>query len=277
MQNDPALLERARAALERGMARGPPEAYLASAQYRFNIGDAPGGAADLGLALLRAPMLGQAHELAGRILVEVGEIARARQHFTTAIALDPTRAHIVNADLARLDALEGWWERADRALAAIAADPDPAIAQLGAIHQARLASWRGDRELMTAFAEHFAPRLDRHAGPVMEVVNRAAETGHIDRAAWPTVLQLLGDAGRPQRGQLIGMQLLAEIALALDDIEVALDTLEAADGRGLIDVVVLDRCPLFDRAVGEPRFVALRGRVAERAARVLAAFHSTAG
>ena len=277
MQTDPTLIERARAALERGLALGPPEAYLASATFRFNTGDSVGGAADLGTALLRAPMLGQAHEMAGRILVEVGEVAQARQHFTTATALDPTRAHLVSADLARLDALEGWWERADRALAVIVADPDRSIAQLGGIFQARLAGWRGDRRLMTTMAETFAPRLGPYAGKLLELASRAAETGSIDRAAWPTFLQVFGGAGRPQRGQLMGLQLLSEIAIVLGNTEAALDTLEAADRMGLIDIVVLDRCPLFDRVLDEPRFQAVRGRVAERAALVLAAFRSAAG
>jgi serine/threonine-protein kinase len=277
MQADPALLDRARAGLERGLALGPPEAILASASFRFNTGDAEGGAADLGTALVRAPMLGQAHETAGRILVEIGEVAAARSHFTTAIALDPTRAHLLDVDLARLDALEGWWERADRTLAAIIADPDRSISELGGLAQSRLAGWRGDRQLLATVAKTFAPRLGPFAGRMVEVVSRAAVTGDIESEMWPAFLHLFGGAGRPHRGQLMGLQLLSEMALVLGKVGPALDALEAADRMGLIDIVVLDRCPLFDRLTDEPRFQAVRGRVAERAARVLAAFRAAAG
>jgi hypothetical protein len=130
---------------------------------------------------------------------------------------------------------------------------------------------------MTALAETFAPRLGPYASQMVKIVSHAADTGHIERDAWPMFVRVFGGAGRPQRGQLMGLQMLTEIALVLGNTEAALDTLEAADRMGLFDVVVLDRCPLFDRLVGDPRFQALRGQVAERAARVLAAFHSTAG
>ena len=159
----------------------------------------------------------------------------------------------------------------------LVADPDRSIAQLGGIFQARVAGWRGDRKLMSTMAETFAPRLGPYAGRLLEVVSQAAETGHIDRAVWPMFLQVFGGAGRPLRGQLMGLQLLSEIALVLGNPEAAIDALEVADRMGLIDIVVLDRCPLFDRVHDEPRFQALRGRVAERAARVLAAFRSAAG
>jgi hypothetical protein len=280
MKAEPELAERARHALERGLALGHPEAFLASAAYRFNTGDFLGGAADLGTAVLRAPMLAQAHESAGRILVEVGELAAARRHFDTATALDPTRAHIVSTDLARLDALEGWWERADRTLAVVAADADRSIAQLGSVFQARLAMWRGDRAAMLASAKAFAPRMNQQASRLIDYVARIADTGlhekFSDRATWQPFLETFGGPDRPHRSQLMGLQMLAEVALVLGNDSASIDTLEVADRMGLLDIVVLDRCPLFDRVTGEARFQVVRGRVAERAARVLAAFRSTA-
>ena len=90
------------------------EAFLASASYRININDHIGGAADLGTALVRAPMSAQAHEQAGKILVAINAAIEARHHFETAIGLDPGRAQVISADLGRLDALEGNWAAADR-------------------------------------------------------------------------------------------------------------------------------------------------------------------
>jgi hypothetical protein len=44
-----------------------------------------------------------------------------------------------------------------------------------------------------------------------------------------------------------------------------------------MDVVVLEKCILFDRVRSSVRFQRLRDSVADRAARVLAAFRATAG
>src|SRR5213075_2697965 len=124
LQAEPVHFERARLALADGLATGHPEAYLGSAAFKLNIGDPIGGASDLGIAVVRAPMLAQAHEMAGKLLVEIGAAVEARHHYETAIALDPTRTPIIEMELARLDALEGWWERADRRVAHLLLDND---------------------------------------------------------------------------------------------------------------------------------------------------------
>ena len=49
-------------------------------------------------------MSAYAHELAGRIAVEVESLEAARHHFEIAIGLDPGRTLIITADLARLEA-----------------------------------------------------------------------------------------------------------------------------------------------------------------------------
>jgi len=272
------LAQRARDAIKVGLATGHPEAFLASASYKLNTDDAVGGAADLGTALVRAPMLAQAHEMAGRILVEISAVSEARHHFETARALDPTRSHILMTDLARLDALEGYWERADRSITALVADPDRSISQLGAIFQARLASWRGERDAMIRAAAVFAPRMGNHASKLVTFISAAAESGMVEPDVWQQFLSVFGGSNDlPIRGQLMGLQILAEIALVLGKHELALDTLEQADRMGLLDIVVIDKCPLFDAVANLPRFRVLRQRVAVRAVGVLAAFRSTAG
>ncbi|MBS1121133.1 MAG: hypothetical protein H6Q90_3361 [Deltaproteobacteria bacterium] len=277
MAAEPALLPRARAAIERGIAADHPEAYLASASYRLNTNDPIGGMADLGTVLVRAPMLGQAHEMAGRILVEVGAVSEARQHFETAAALDPTRAHIVQTDLARLDALEGHWDRADQMIATVVADPNRAIAQMGAVFQARLACWRGAPDAMANAAARFAPQLAYQPNKLIHFISGAAQSDLIDPALWQRFLDDFGGAEKPVRGQLLGLQLLSEIALIVRKPELAFEALEAAEQMGLIDIVILDKCPLFGPVAAHPRFKAIRDRVAQRAAAVLAAFRSTAG
>ena len=277
MQSDPRHAERARLAVERGLASGHPEAFLAAATYRFNTGDLERGAADLGTALVRAPMLSQAHELTGRILVEIGPIAEARHHFETAAALDPTRAHILAMDLARLDALEGYWERSDRAVAALASNPDGALASLGEVFKTRLFGWRGDRSAILRGAERFAPRLGAEAGRLVRFIRSAAESGALDLTSWRSYLVGFEASDRPLRGRIMGLQLLTELALGFGHYDSAVETLERADQLGFMDLVVLDRCPLFEPLATAPQFLAVRARVADRAQRVLAAFRSTAG
>ena len=148
------LFDRARRALEQALALGHAEAYLASASFKLNTGDPINAVKDLATALVRAPMLAQAHEMAARLLVELGSLSEARHHYETATALDPTRAPVVSMELARLDALEGWWERADRRIEALLEDPDRSLVQLASVFQSRLAGWRGNRDAMLLAAQH---------------------------------------------------------------------------------------------------------------------------
>ena len=276
LQGDAHLLPRARAALERGLTTGHPEAYLASASYQLNSGDPVAAARDLATALVRAPMLAQAHEMAGRILVEVGDPIAARHHFETASALDPTRAHINSTDLARLDALEGKWPDADARLAVLAADPDGSIAQLGAVFTARLAGWRRDQPAMLAATLRFASRMGGTAGRMLEFLRHALESKMVDPELGKKLLGAFGGTDHPLRNQVLGLQVLAELALVLDQQTLALDTLRLAEDRGLMDLLVLDNCPLFDAVTDTAALRAIRDRVATRASRVLHAFRAMA-
>jgi len=277
MSGERRFYARAKEAIDRGLATSHPEAYLASSQFKLNINDPIGGARDLGIALVRAPMLARAHEMAGHVLVEVDAIAEARTHFETARELDPTRGHVILTELARLDALEGQWARADASIETVCNDPDRSIAQLGAVYKVRLATWRGDRATISRSAQAFTPRMGARASQLANFISMAADSELSDPQILENFLGAFGGPERAHRPQLIGLQLLSEIALALDRPELALDTLEQADRLGLIDVVVLDHCPLFESLAIHPRFRSIRARVADRAANVLAAFRSTAG
>ena len=180
-------------------------------------------------------------------------------------------------ELARLDALEGWWERADRRITELIADSDRSLHQLASIFQARLAGWRGDRAAMFDAAQRFAPRMGPTASRLVDYISQTALDGKFDDSVWHGFLREFGGEARPQRGQLMGLQMLSEIALVFDHHEFAITVLEEADHRNFLDIVVLDRCPLYDSLRATLRFHRLRDRVAERAAKVLAAFRATAG
>jgi eukaryotic-like serine/threonine-protein kinase len=271
MRGEPDLLPRAEQALERGLASGHGEAFLASAQYQFNRGNPERGAADLARALVRTPMSAQTHELAGKILIEIDGPASARQEYETARGLDPGRAQIIDNDLARIDALEGKWDDADRRVAALFADPDPSIGQLGFVLKARMSVWRGNKATLIQLARTFNSRVGANIN-VFKFVDSLEREGTLDRDAWLAGLRLPQPEGTPVRSLLIRTQIFAEIALAFDEPELAFEALEHLNDHGFMDVTWLDHCPLLERVVAQRRFAQLRQEIGARAIRVLAAF-----
>ncbi len=275
MSGVPEAAVRARKALDRALPLGHGEAYLAAAAYWTNQGDAERGAQNLGIALVRAPMSAHAHELAGRISVEVENLVVARTHFETAMGLDPGRSTIISGDLARLEGLSGEWESADARIAALIGDADPAMQQLGQVMRARLGAWRNHRSVMVSAADEFGPKMGGTAARISGFMTQLAHQGTIEPDAWKRFLSLFAGVDQPHRQQLMGLQLLTEGALMYDKLDIALDTLEVAAQRGLMDRVWLEHCPLFAKVEKRPRYLELHARVAARAAQVLAAFRST--
>lgn len=275
MRGEPALLPRAQAAVERGLASGHGEAFLASAQLSFNQGDLERGGADLARALVRAPMSAQTHELAGKILVEIAGPDTARQHYETARGLDPGRGQVIEADLARLDALEGKWDESERKIKNLLADPDMSIVQIGHVAYARLNAWRGRRDVMNEAARETMARIGQNAGSIFKMVVAIESNGNeLNRALWKSQVEMPLPAGIPIRQFLIKLQIMSEIALLLDQHELALDGITRLVDLEFMDVTWLDRCPLIAKIANDPRFPPLRQRVGERAASVLAAFRA---
>jgi serine/threonine-protein kinase len=94
MSGDPELAPRARSAIQHALASGHAEAFLASASYKINIGDTLGGVADLGTALVRTPILRQAHRDGRQILVEVDAIAGLDTAETAAASIRHARINL---------------------------------------------------------------------------------------------------------------------------------------------------------------------------------------
>ena len=276
-RGNPEAMPVARAAIDRAMATGHGEAHLASSILMTNQGMLEEGARELAIALVRSPMSSQAHEAAGRILIEVDAVVDGRHHYETALGLDPGRTQVIGGDLARLDALQGNWTSADRRVDLMLADPDPPVAQLGAVFLARLGIWRKDLPRMLRAVEILAPRAGGESTGIFRAFN-AWHAGHpFDHAAWAQAIARQVHPEQPHRFQIISLQRMAEMALVVEQPGAALDTLRAASEFGLLDVVWLDHCPLFVELRGEPAFAAIRATVAERAARVLAAFRAAGG
>ena len=87
-----------------------------------------------------------------------------------------------------------------------------------------------------------------------------------DRALVDRLLPV--DTSRPPRRASFNAQLRAEMFAYVGKEAETLESLRSADANGIIDIVWLDRCPLFDPLRTNPDFQTIQGRVALRARRV---------
>jgi hypothetical protein len=182
---------------------------------------------------------------------------------------------VIEAVLARLDALEGKWDESERKIQNLLADPDLSIVQMGHVAFARLNAWRGRRDVMNDAARATMARIGQHAGSIFKMVVAIESNGNeLDRALWKSQVEMPLPAGIPMRQFLIKLQIMSEIALLLDQVELGLDGITRLVDLEFIDITWLDRCPLIAKIANDPRFPPLRQRVAERAANVLAAFRA---
>jgi len=253
---------------------GHGEAYLASAQYHFNRNELERGAADLGRALVRAPMSAQTHELAGKILLEIEGTAIARQHYETARGLDPSRSNVIDSDVARIDALEAKWADADRRINSLLTNDDASIQQLGYVLQSRMMAWRGDAEPLRQRVKQFTQRMSTNASSIFKFVSDVESTGTIDIETWTRVLGQVGNVDEPRRQYLMRIQIFAELAMLLGDHERCIDAIKRAYDEGFMDVTWVDSCPLLHDVARRREFREVRRKIADRAAAVLAAFNS---
>jgi len=268
---------RARAALERAMATEHGDAYLASSLFKLSEGKLEEAASELATAIVRSPMSSQTHEAVARILVEVDSVIEARHHYETAIGLDPGRTQMIAGDLARLDGLQGNWTSSDRRIDQMLADPDPPVAQLGAVFLARFAIWRRDLPRLGHAIELLAPRVSIESTGMFYMFNSWREGKPFDRANWEHMITSQIRPTSPHRFQIVSLQRMAEFALIIDQMDASMMALRAANDFGLIDVVWMDSCPLFTDLVSDPQFSAVRAEVSARASRVLSAFRAAGG
>ncbi len=268
--NKPELLDKARRAVERGLALDHPEAYLAASQLHWNLGELEASAHDLRIGLERAPMNALAHEMLGRLLIEVDPSLIGRQHLETAMSLDPTRRTIIISDIARLDAMDARWEDANRLVGELLSHADIAVIQFGTMLAMRLAIWRGDLDALGTMLDDPNSRLPAFGNEIATVVRRWRSERVFDRVLWDATLAQLMSPERPKRMQLTVFQRAIELAALCEQHEAALSAFQSATERGLTDLVWANRCPLFARYQAEPRWKAGRELIEARAARVFA-------
>jgi serine/threonine-protein kinase len=246
------------------------EARVALARHALVMGDGVGAARAAREALVVAPGSADVHDLRGCILAEVASPEAALVSLETALKLEPSNER-VQGDIIRMRAFLGDWVPTEGLIDQPHVDGYEGV---GYVLCARLGLWKRDPDL----AKRLRAKTDTiefaYKGAVNEITDLAL-TGEISPAligltdSWGKV------AGRALRRPIFFRQLSAEIAAFCGRIGPALDAIESADELGLIDVVWIDRCPLFAAFDAEERFGAARERVRARAAAVLEALERT--
>jgi serine/threonine-protein kinase len=263
-------LAMAMAAAERAV-RGAPdhgEAWVALASARMMAGDAPGAARAVKTALDKASGLAPAHDLLGRILLEVKGPLEGMGHLRTALSINP--AHLApRYELARAHALRREWDEAWRLLDLPAPGQGGDMSRF--VFRARLCVWRGETHPALANPPALGPEMGLFADP------RGVATLFETRELPESMREMLEAGARSHergRRRTLFFQVNAEILAFVFEIDGALLAIEEAIASDLIDVVWLDLCPALDVVRKDARFAALRATVAARADRVLEALRT---
>jgi serine/threonine-protein kinase len=139
--------------------------------------------------------------------------------------------------------------------------------------------WRHDIDATHATAKLLSevdiPESSRF--PIQSLID--VSLGHGTQLLGPELVArvLPVDASRPPRRAAFNAQLRCELFMSVGNHAQALEGLKTADSNGLFDVVFLDRCPLLEPIRSHPEFIGVRGRVGERAKRVIASMLSGTG
>ena len=244
-----------------------PEAKTALALIHLQNQEGDSAVRYLRAALAGAPNSIDALDWLGRVMGEVGRVDDAIALWQRASAIDPDALQ-PRHQIARLRSMTGDHVGMMEALGPMPSHPGDAAPWFAT--QARGAMWRRDIEESRRLAallptmtippsarialEHM---LKVHLGNLPELDDRA----YLDR-------MLPVDTSRPPRRASFNGQLRAEMFAYAGKLPETLEALRSADGNGIIDILWLDRCPLFDPLRSHPDFQTIHGRVALRARRV---------
>jgi eukaryotic-like serine/threonine-protein kinase len=254
-------LRDARTCAERAIELAPSlgEPWVALAYLRFNDRDAAGAARALLRALRNAPSLADAHDLAGRILVEAGQVEEGLRFLERALWLDPS-LRFARDDRARSLGLCGDYAAAEAELEHLRETSPVHYATLAC----RLSLWAGRQIGERLPTENMFPAA--HAAA--ELAYAALEARDLSSSA----LEVIRDWGRTasagSRPARLAAQLEAEVQAAVGRTAEALNGLERSVENQLEDLTWIMRCDALASIRGEPRFETAAAEVATRAARV---------
>jgi serine/threonine-protein kinase len=263
------LLDAAEAHALDALAADPDaaDAHFARAQVELHRGRPVTAAVCFRAAIAHEPLMAEAHEWLGRMLLEAGFRVDALARFDEAAALAPIEA--VGWGLGIAAALEGRWDEVDRMieqLRGIGVDG-------GRPYRLRLASWRGrldaERDTYDELAAMTSKRTFERELVLALYDPVRPWTARRDQIVAMVVDSTLASA---RRRAFLG-QIGAEGAGAAHDVDTCIKLLLHCNTYGLFDLPWLDRCPLLASVRGEPRFAIIRADVAARAEAILDALY----
>jgi hypothetical protein len=244
------------------------EPWVARAHARFSADDPIAAASAVRRALRAGPSLASAHELAGRILLEVGLLPEGMAHLERAHWLDPSvKATVI--ELLRGHQLLGASARAARILRAIEADATPHMQS--ALGWVRAMLWKGE-----PFHGRVQRPLEGHpiAFESMDSMLRVLDTGRFEADDIARNDAMIAVAPPGSRSRRLFLQLKIEQLVFAGDLDAAEEVLPDAIEAGLLDVAWMDHCPLLAPLRERPAFAPMRDRVVSRAAPVAAAWRA---
>jgi len=201
------------------------------------------------------------------VLIEAGRWERGLATLRRALSIDGALAQARHA-IGRGYALMGDYDSAFEALGPFPTgehDIPPYVLMRG-----RFALWRKDRADAAALTEQLLRSSANEIGKFrMAALLAIARTGTVsDEGVAQIEASLPLEVRYQPRRIAFHAQVRTEVKLGGGRVDEALADLRAADANGLVDVLWLDRCPLFDTVRDRPEFIAIRKSTADRAERV---------
>lgn len=245
------------------------ETFATIGVLRLHQGQLRAGVDAFREACARSPLLSEPHSYLGRLMSESGNLEAATRRLERAVELDPGDHH-ARAELARIAAMQQEWDRAD-AILDEAASAAPHASGILLATKVRFTVWRNEPSKLASAVDAFESRRD---DPSLRYVVRMvlplwrALANRESLAEDDPRLEVLREAARDGslRLTMFWYQLLAEIGGVAGHVDSALEAIEAAAMRTLIDVHWLNRCPALEPLRADVRMSRARAAVAARAA-----------
>jgi TolB-like protein/thioredoxin-like negative regulator of GroEL len=257
----------AREVAEEAVAAAPDlaEARLALGSVLLQTGEWKLAARELRHAISRGPGLAEAHATLGRLLIEIGALEEGTRRLEAALSLDP-KVPLACGALARGYVLLGDWNKFDDRVGMVRESAGE-VAYYTCL--ARMLLWRRDRERAAEALRQLKDEESYMRIPQMLLELVAESRLPVDLLSRPPEAHA-HEGGRRRRTFL--MQLEAEVYAYLGDAERTFDALGRVTDAGLIDIIWLERCPLFEAIRQEPQFSSIRALVKPRADEILEAY-----
>jgi eukaryotic-like serine/threonine-protein kinase len=218
-------------------------------------------------ALLVAPSLAEANDLAGRLLLEAGEMDEAIALLDRALWLDPF-VPWARIDRMRAAAYKREWAKLEEIFCA---RTDLPWRQQGRVSLLRYLLWRGDVDSLARLPGP-AGQADARSALFLRIIEETMRSGLLSEPARELLRGNVERLPPRARGRRLLAQIAAEMHVFAEDDDEARRYLEIAVAAGLIDRSWIEHNPLLRRYRGARWFEAARATVGERAAAIVAAW-----